>query len=115
MKHIKLSGAKPFRVVLTNRRSQAAEMALTAGGVEGGSENRHVGSDQWLYVVSGVGTAIVEGKRYALRAGTLMLIERGDIHEIRNTGKTKLRTISIYVPPAFRKNGEPLQRGRSEK
>ena len=40
------------------------------------------GTDQWLYVVSGTGTATVNGKRYRLGEGTLMLIEQGDEHEI---------------------------------
>ena len=113
MKQTKLSGADAFQVVLSNRRSQAAEMVLAAGKTEGGSDNRHVGSDQWLYVVSGTGTALINGKPYALRARTLVLIEQGDTHEIRNTGKRKLRTVNVYVPPAYRKSGEPLPRGRS--
>ena len=113
MKHGKLNGDEDFCVVLSNRRSQAAEMILAPGESEGGSGNRHRGSDQWLYVVSGTGRAIVKGKHYLLRAGTLILIERGDTHEIRNTGKAKLRTLSIYVPPAYRKNGDPLPRGRN--
>jgi mannose-6-phosphate isomerase-like protein (cupin superfamily) len=112
MKKTRLKGEGDFRVVLGNRRSQAAEMVLTAGQSEGSSDNRHRGSDQWLYVVSGTGTAIVKGKRYQLQAGTLILIERGDRHEIRNSGRGKLRTLSVYVPPAYRKTGDPLSPGR---
>jgi mannose-6-phosphate isomerase-like protein (cupin superfamily) len=112
MKKTRLKGEKDFCVVLGNRRSQAAEMVLTAGKSEGSSDNRHRGSDQWLYVISGTGTAIVKGKRYRLEAGTLILIERGDTHEIRNSGRGKLRTLNVYVPPAYRKNGGPLPRGR---
>ena len=87
-------------------------MVLPPGDSEGGPENRHRGSDQWLYVLSGLGQAIVGGRRYALRAGTLLLIERKDRHEIRNTGKELLRTLNVYVPPAYTKSGEPLLRGR---
>jgi hypothetical protein len=35
----------------------------------------------------------------------LVLIERGDRHEIRNTGPTVLRTLNIYLPPAYTKAG----------
>jgi mannose-6-phosphate isomerase-like protein (cupin superfamily) len=111
MKHKKLRFGKGFRVVLGNRRSQAAEMVLAAGDSEGDLDNRHRGSDQWLYVLAGTGTAIVNRKRYTLRAGTLMFIERGDRHEIRNTGRGLLRTLNVYVPPAYRKSGDPLPRG----
>jgi mannose-6-phosphate isomerase-like protein (cupin superfamily) len=90
---------KGFRVAFGNKRSQAAEIVLGVGDSEGGPANRHRGSDQWLYVVSGTGTATVEGKSHALRARTLVLIERGQAHEIRNTGPRPLRTLNLYVPP----------------
>ena len=101
-----------FRVAIGNRRSQAATLTLAPGDCEGGADNRHRGADQWLFVVSGSGAAIVNGRRTALRAGSIVLIERGDRHEIRNTGRTPLRTLNIYVPPAYTKSGEELPRGR---
>ena len=111
MKRKKLGFRPGFRVALGNRHSQAAEMVLAAGESEGGPENRHRGSDQWLYVLAGTGTVIVRGKHYPLRAGTLLLIERGEAHEIRNTGRGPLRTLNVYVPPAYTQSGDPLPRG----
>jgi mannose-6-phosphate isomerase-like protein (cupin superfamily) len=113
MKRKHLRFGEGFRVAIGNRRSQAAEMVLAPGDSEGGPENRHRGADQWLYVLSGTGTAIVNGKRRALRAGSLVLIERGDTHEIRNSGRTALRTLNFYVPPAYTTGGDELPRGRS--
>jgi mannose-6-phosphate isomerase-like protein (cupin superfamily) len=101
-----------FKVALGNRRAQAATMTIAPGDSEGGSDNRHRGADQWLFVESGTGTAIVQGRRHALRAGSLLLIQRGDVHEIRNTGRRPLRTLNIYVPPAYTKSGDELPRGR---
>jgi mannose-6-phosphate isomerase-like protein (cupin superfamily) len=79
---------KGFRVTFGNKGSQAAEMVLPPGDTEGGAKNRHRGSDQWLYVRSGTGTARVNGKRYPLRTGTLMLIEHGDEHGSGTPGMT---------------------------
>jgi len=87
-------------------------MTLAPGDSEGDAENRHHGADQWFYVVSGTGLAIVNGSTIRLRAGTLVLIQRGDRHEIRNTGKTSLKTLNIYVPPAYTKSGDELPPGR---
>jgi hypothetical protein len=56
--------------------------------------------------------ALIQKRRHPLRAGTLLLIERGTKHEIRNTGQSPLRTLNLYVPPAYRKDGEPLARGK---
>ena len=87
-------------------------MVLEPGDSEGDPKNRHRGADQWLFVLSGNGTAIVNGRRYPLRGGTLMLIEHGDRHEVKNTGRTLLKTLNFYVPPAYHKSGNPLPRGR---
>ncbi|HEX6154398.1 MAG TPA: cupin domain-containing protein [Burkholderiales bacterium] len=101
-----------FRVIPGNRASQAAEMVLAPGGKEGGADNRHRGADQWLYVLSGSGEAIVGRRRHKLRAGSLFLIERKERHQISNTGRGLLRTLNVYVPPAYRKDGNPRSRGK---
>jgi mannose-6-phosphate isomerase-like protein (cupin superfamily) len=113
MKRKQLRFGEGFRVVFGNRHAQAAEMVLAAGDCEGGPDNRHRGADQWLYVVAGTGAATINGRRHPLRAGTLLLIERGDMHEIRNTGRGPLRTLNLYVPPAYTKSGDELPRGRA--
>ncbi len=111
MRHKHLQFGRGFRVLLGNDRSQAAQMTLAPGEVTGGPDNRHRGSDQWLYVKRGEGLAVVEAARVPLRGGTLLLIERGSAHEIRNTGRTVLETLSIYVPPAYTAEGEELPSG----
>jgi mannose-6-phosphate isomerase-like protein (cupin superfamily) len=113
MKRKHLRFGRGFRIAIGNRRSQAAEMVLAPGDCEGGPDNRHRGADQWLFVLSGQGRATVNGRRYALRAGSLLLIERGDTHEIRNSGRTLLRTLNVYVPPAYTSSGDELPAGRS--
>lgn len=103
---------KGFRVAARNARSQAAQMVIAPGEKEGAGDNRHRGADQWLFVVSGRGIAVIDGKRHALRAGSLVLIERGEVHEIRNTGRTGLKTLNIYVPPAYTMSGDELAAGK---
>ena len=108
-----LSFRAGFHVALTTRRFQAGTINLVPGGKEGGPDNKHKGSDQWLFVVEGTGRATVGGRRQALKPGTLLLIEKGVTHEILNTGKGLLKTVNLYNPPAFRKDGHPLPRGKS--
>jgi mannose-6-phosphate isomerase-like protein (cupin superfamily) len=100
MKHEQLQFRKGFRVSVGNRRSQAAVMVIGPGGSEGGLDNRHRGADQWLLVTEGTGAALVNGRNLDLKAGMLVLIEAGDAHEIRNTGRGLLKTVSVYLPPA---------------
>ena len=105
-KHLQFG--KGFRVALGNALSQAAEMVISPGEAEGDERNRHGGADQWLFVVGGRGMARINGKRYPLRPGSLLLIERGDRHEIKNTSHELLRTLNVYVPPAYSAEGNEL-------
>lgn len=112
MKSRKLRFGRGFNVVLGNARAQVAQMVLVPGGAEGDPGNRHRGSDQWLYVVSGTGRACVNGRNVSLQPGVMLLIERNDRHEIRNTGRQPLRTLNYYSPPAYTANGDELPAAR---
>src|ERR1041385_6450647 len=112
MQRKQLRFGRGFRVAITTRRAQAAEMVIAPGDAEGDPSNRHRGADQWLFVVAGQGRALVNGKARRIQAGSLLLIEAGDRHEIRNTGKALLKTLNVYVPPAYDKSGDELPRGR---
>lgn len=113
MKHKTLPLQSGFEVAFASRQVQAAEMTLAPGSNTGGPDNRHRGADQWMYVVSGTGLAIVDGVQQVLQAGSLLVIEHGEAHEIRCTGDQPLRTVNFYSPPAYRNDGEPLPAGES--
>ena len=112
MRRKTLRFGKGFRVAFDVRLAQAAEMVLAPGDSEGGPDNRHRGADQWLFVVSGTGVATVEGRRVPLKAGTLLVIERRERHEVRNTGRTLLKTLNFYYPPAFDTDGDAVGAGK---
>jgi mannose-6-phosphate isomerase-like protein (cupin superfamily) len=113
MKSKQLKFAEGFHIALGNKRAQAAEMVIPPGKSEGDSDNKHRGADQWLYVLSGVGTALINDKPYTLLEGTLMVIEHGDRHEIKNTGDESLRILNFYVPPAYTSEGDELPAGKA--
>jgi mannose-6-phosphate isomerase-like protein (cupin superfamily) len=112
MKHADTRGArrKAFEPLIKTRTSQAASMTLRPGGESSeDSSNEHAWAEQWLYVVSGTGTARIGRRSVKLREGTVVLIARREPHVIRNTGRTNLVTFNVYVPPAYDKAGEPLR------
>jgi mannose-6-phosphate isomerase-like protein (cupin superfamily) len=112
LKAKKLRFGQGFRVIFGNARAQVAQMVIAPGEAEGDPHNRHRGADQWLYVVSGSGRALVNGKRVPLSAGVMLLIERRDRHEVRNTGRTPLKTLNYYSPPAYTAAGDELPSAR---
>ncbi len=101
MKLFTIRGNSHWKVFRGTTRSQAAEMVIKPGNREGGPQNRHPKSDQWLYVISGHGMAIVEGKDIPLNAGTLLLVEKNERHEILALGRSPLKTLNFYTPPAY--------------
>ena len=114
MKHIK-TGTKrgEFAILASTRTLQAAMMTLRPGGTSAEEpSNEHPQSEQWVFVISGTGEAIIGKNRDSLRRvklaeNSLLLIEKGELHQIRNTGRRHLRTINFYAPPAYDDTGEP--------
>ena len=117
MKHIK-TGTKrgPFDPLIATRELQAAKMTLPPGEASDAKpSNEHRRSEQWLFVISGSGEAVIGKKRDSLRRvpltrHSLLLIEKGELHQIKNTGRRPLSTINFYAPPAYDADGEPIER-----
>lgn len=74
------------------------------------SANEHAWAEQWMYVVSGSGSARIGKRTIKLREGTLVLIEKREPHEIKAGNRSRLVTVNIYVPPAYDEKGEPLRK-----
>lgn len=52
-------------------------------------------------------------KRRQLRFGEGFRVIPGNRHsQAANTGRALLRTLNVYVPPAYGRKGDPLPRGR---
>jgi mannose-6-phosphate isomerase-like protein (cupin superfamily) len=109
MKHVATSRhrRKSFDVLVATRGAQAATMTL-APGAESSEDtaNEHAWAEQWLYVVSGTGSARVGRRTVKLREGSLLVVEKREPHRIR-AGRQRLVTLNLYVPPAYGDDGEP--------
>ena len=88
-----------FDVVAETADAQAAQMTLDAGESTGGPNNYHEAADQWLFVHSGSGWAVVDGEEYDLVAGDLVCVEAGERHEVGADDDTRIETLNLYVPP----------------
>ena len=114
MRHFKAAAKRSFfEVLYSTASSQAAVMVLKPGQSSSEQpENEHPRSEQWVYVISGTGRAIVEGRRQALKDGSLLLVEKGEAHQVTNTGRRPMVTVNVYAPPAYTDAGDlrPAQR-----
>ncbi len=101
MKHLSVAPMDFFKVLTGTERSQVATMVLETGQSTGGPQNRHEGSDQWIFVIEGAATAVVKGEKVHLNEGSLLLIEAGETHEIVNNRNEPFRTLNFYSPPVY--------------
>src|SRR4029078_13093864 len=115
MKHIPTTSKRGlFELLARTRDIQAAKMTLVPGGTSDEDvTNEHGASEQWLFVISGTGVARIGKRRSSLRTvklrrNSLLVIQKHELHQIRNTGRTQLETINFYAPPAYNANAEPM-------
>ena len=108
MQHISTGKRRSFFTVLAKTTTaEAAMMTLRPGqSTSDEPENEHPRCEQWVFVLSGAGRAVVGKRRVTLKANSLLLIEEGEPHQITNTGRTPLVTLNFYAPPAYTKAGD---------
>jgi mannose-6-phosphate isomerase-like protein (cupin superfamily) len=86
-----------FRQVLyTAKNCQLVLMALKPGEEIGAEVHR---LDQFFRVEEGMGEAVLDGVRTAIRAGFAVLIPAGTNHNIINTGSGPMKLYTLYAPP----------------
>jgi len=85
------------REVRTAEHSQIVLMTIPAGGEIG--EEVHRGIDQTLVFVEGEAEAVVEGEPFPVRAGQVVLVPGGTLHNFVNSGVGPLRLWTVYAPP----------------
>ena len=88
---------KNFRKVhSTNQHSQVVLMSIEPGD-DIGEETHEV--DQILVFVEGEGQSVLDGKRAAVKAGSMVQVPAGTKHNFINKGKEPLKLYTIYAPP----------------
>ncbi len=75
--------------------------------------NEHATAHEFFYVLHGEGIARCDGKESALKKGDALLLAPGNEHLIRNTGTSKLYTLTVMTPnegfAELIRGGEPVE------
>lgn len=85
------------RVLFTGAKSQLVVMSIPPGGEIGQETHTHV--EQTLYLQSGTGEAILNGKTTPVGPGDVVVVTPGTQHNFRNTGTVSLQIFTTYAPP----------------
>jgi oxalate decarboxylase/phosphoglucose isomerase-like protein (cupin superfamily) len=83
---------------VTNAQKFSMGVVMLKPG-EGHASHSHPGTEEILYVVSGVGKQTVLDKEADLVPGMLVFIPEGAEHSTFNTGWEPLKLIAVYAPP----------------
>lgn len=75
--------------------------------------NEHAHAHEFFYVLDGEGVALCGGKEVALSKGKALLLNPGNEHVVRNTGSSKLYTLTVMTPnegfAELIRSGEPVE------
>ncbi|MFV0243520.1 MAG: cupin domain-containing protein [Qingshengfaniella sp.] len=69
---------------------------FTVGGAT--PPNSHSHAHEFFYVLHGEGEAISDGQSLKIRKGDALLLDPGSEHIVKNTGQSKLYTLTVMVP-----------------
>jgi len=85
------------RVLFTGAKSQLVVMSIPSGGEIGKETHAHV--EQTLFILSGAGKAILNGRESVVGAGDVVVVPPGTEHNVVNDGSEPLKIYTIYSPP----------------
>jgi mannose-6-phosphate isomerase-like protein (cupin superfamily) len=69
---------------------------FTQGGAT--PPNEHATAHEFFYVLHGQGIAVCDGEETPVQKGDALLVKPGSTHVVRNTGDSKLYTLTVMTP-----------------
>lgn len=84
------------KVLFTGAKSQFVAMDIKPGEDIGEETHHHV--EQTLFLLQGVGKAVLDGKEQPYRAGDVVIVTPGVKHNFINTGRESLKIFTLYAP-----------------
>jgi quercetin dioxygenase-like cupin family protein len=60
----------------------------------------HPNGEEVIYIISGSGKVMVDGKVEAVQAGCAVLFPQGKVHMLSNTGDEEMKVVCFFAPPS---------------
>jgi quercetin dioxygenase-like cupin family protein len=60
----------------------------------------HPNGEEAIYVISGSGRVMIDGRVYPVRAGSAVLFPQGQVHMLRNSGTEEMKVACFFAPPS---------------
>jgi mannose-6-phosphate isomerase-like protein (cupin superfamily) len=85
------------KVLFTGEKSQLVVMSIPPGGEIGEETHKHV--EQILFFFSGTGESVLDGKKFPIVAGDVVVVTPNTKHNFLNTGTEIMKVYTVYAPP----------------
>lgn len=85
------------RVLFTGLKSQLVVMSIPPSGEVG--KETHKYTEQTLFFLSGTGEGELDGKKFPIGPGDVVVVVPGTEHNFWNTGTENLKIYTVYAPP----------------
>lgn len=85
------------RVVFTGKNSQLVVMSIPPGGDVGAETHKY--TEQTLFFLSGTGEGELNGSKFPIGPGDVVVVVPGTEHNFWNTGTEALKLYTVYAPP----------------
>jgi mannose-6-phosphate isomerase-like protein (cupin superfamily) len=85
------------RVLFTGPNSQLVIMSIPPGGEVGAETHKY--TEQTLFFLSGTGEGELDGKKFPIGPGDVVVVVPGTEHNFLNTGTDPLKIYTVYAPP----------------
>ena len=60
----------------------------------------HPNGEEVIYIISGSGKVMVDGKVEPVKAGCAVLFPQGKVHMLSNTGTEEMKVVCFFAPPS---------------
>ena len=60
----------------------------------------HPNGEEVIYIITGSGKVMVDGKVEAVTAGCAVLFPQGKVHMLSNTGDEEMKVVCFFAPPS---------------
>jgi quercetin dioxygenase-like cupin family protein len=92
--------SRTIQVFLAPDKHGVEELTFTFALIDpGGMTDYHTHDrPELIFVVSGQGESLCDGKTYDLQADVILWVRAGEKHQIKNTGSEILKLATVFVP-----------------
>jgi len=93
-----------LRWLITKENVDAVHCSMCMIQIEPGQTvkpaHSHPNGEEVIYIISGSGKVMIDGKVEAVEAGCAVLFPQGKVHMLSNTGAEEMKVVCFFAPPS---------------